>query len=129
MSLEAVAAQAKRALANQHKAAVGTPAKKGDLIVYEVVRSFTALKGGTTTKTEYALGIVLSTSRTNKGEVTRYRDAGGFEHKGRPSRLWLVSSDRIDAEAALASRSEYPRELPSMEAAQKHLRQFLKKPA
>lgn len=121
MSLENIAAQARRAL-------IGTKAKRGMLFVYPITHSAFYLGKGTVTSQSFQLGRALSVSRD--GEVTAHSHVGdSFRYKGRPSGLFLISQPEFRADAAAAAyaaRGEaHLRAFKTIEEAREFLRPFL----
>lgn len=113
-------------------AIVGTTAKRGDVFVHELERSYTMAigeGGGTKRWTEYELAVV--TGVTREGRVRTYRLAGDtVELKATPAHIRLVAGERVNVpalEAAYAARGEFAaRAFKSHEEAREFIRPHLR---
>lgn len=110
--------------------ALGTPAKRGDLMVYPVYSRVSYVHGPTEQTKEYALGWV--TGITREGKVKTYHRPGeSWDQKGIPSELLLVSQSTLDInglQKALSARRELGLGIgfESLAAVKELVRKFLK---
>ncbi len=109
---------------------VGAKAKRGDLMLFPVVRRATYVHGPTERETEYELAHVLGIHRD--GSVAVYRVGGqSYDMKGAPSKLWLMHAEQLNESPnnilyAYIKRHEWDRAFKSFDEAKAWLARYRK---
>ena len=123
-------------LATQPAKDGGTPAKRGDIVLYSVIRSSTAANFKTTRTTTWSIGEVTHVTRDGLVRACRqfeqwvtpprWREPYKSETVGAILGAIVASADRFDRPVSTILES-IPDEYESIDAARDALRPFLKK--